>query len=364
MRSVSRRFSRVSLARRFVHTLVPIAFAYVLAHYFSLLVWQGQAIGYLASNPLGHGTNYFGTAGWHINYNFINSTAIWYVQVLALVAGHVSALALAHDRALATYPTPAAGDPLAILDARRDGRLHKPRAVAALGGQHLRGSCASVMLAHIGNIPVEEWVPFLVPVVLLYLWGRRSSRKRDVALQRLSEQPGALSEATAARVLKSWSDAGSRAPSTRARRALLPAWARRRQPGGDRRQAARRARAEVDTMLDTLAELGYIDLDGQEGDDRRRGSPATDISSPTRWRMLCSRRAGAAPEAGRWSRSARRRRATAASESAGGVHRYRGLRSLWAPSNAGLTGTATGSAAEARLRLRPRSSRGSPRVRG
>ena len=106
MRSVSRRFTGVSLARRFVHTLVPIAFAYVLAHYFSLLVWQGQAIGYLASNPLGHGTNYFGTAGWHINYNFIKSTAIWYVQVLALVTGHVSALALAHDRALATYPTP------------------------------------------------------------------------------------------------------------------------------------------------------------------------------------------------------------------------------------------------------------------
>ena len=105
MRSVSRRFSTTTLARTFVHTLVPIAFAYVLAHYFSLLVWQGQAIGYLASNPLGHGTDYFGTAGWHINYGFIGSTGIWYVQVLALVCGHVAALALAHDRALATYPS-------------------------------------------------------------------------------------------------------------------------------------------------------------------------------------------------------------------------------------------------------------------
>ena len=85
------------------HTLVPIGFAYVLAHYFSLLIWQGQAIGYLASNPLGHGTNYFGTADWHINYAILGSTAIWYVQVLALVSGHVSGLALAHDRALARY---------------------------------------------------------------------------------------------------------------------------------------------------------------------------------------------------------------------------------------------------------------------
>jgi hypothetical protein len=106
MRSVSRRFGAVQLSRSFAHSLVPIAFAYVLAHYFSLLVWQGQAIGYLASNPLGHGTDYLGTAGWHINYGVIGSTGIWYVQVVALVAGHVSGLTLAHDRAIATYPSP------------------------------------------------------------------------------------------------------------------------------------------------------------------------------------------------------------------------------------------------------------------
>jgi hypothetical protein len=103
MRTVSRRFDTSQLSRIFAHTLVPIGFAYVLAHYFSLLIWQGQAIGYLASNPLGHGTDYFGTAGWHVNYALIGSTGIWYVQVLALLAGHVSGLALAHDRALATY---------------------------------------------------------------------------------------------------------------------------------------------------------------------------------------------------------------------------------------------------------------------
>ncbi len=106
MHTVSRRPEAARLSRLFIHTLVPIGFAYVLAHYFSLLIWQGQAIGYLASNPLGHGTNYFGTAGWHVNYNFIGSTGIWYVQVLALVTGHVSGLALAHDRALATYRAP------------------------------------------------------------------------------------------------------------------------------------------------------------------------------------------------------------------------------------------------------------------
>jgi hypothetical protein len=102
MRSVSRRYDARALARSYAHTLVPIGFAYVLAHYFSLLVWQGQAIGYLASNPLGHGSDYFGTAHWHIDYGVIGSTGIWYVQVLALVAGHVCGLGLAHDRALAS----------------------------------------------------------------------------------------------------------------------------------------------------------------------------------------------------------------------------------------------------------------------
>ena len=103
MRSISERFTALRLACTFAHALVPIGFAYVFAHYFSLLVWQGQAIGYLASNPFGHGSDYFGTAHWHVNYTVIGSAEIWYVQVLALVAGHVCGLALAHDRALATY---------------------------------------------------------------------------------------------------------------------------------------------------------------------------------------------------------------------------------------------------------------------
>ena len=106
MRSVSRRFDSGQLARSFAHTLVPIGLAYVVAHYFSLLIWQGQAIAYLASDPLGNGADYFGTAHWHVNYHVLSYNAIWYAQVLALVSGHVGALALAHDRALALYRSP------------------------------------------------------------------------------------------------------------------------------------------------------------------------------------------------------------------------------------------------------------------
>jgi hypothetical protein len=91
------------LAARFAHTLVPIALAYVVAHYFSLLATQGQAMFYLVSDPLGTGANVFGTAQTTIDYAFFSANAIWYVQVAALVLGHVAGLVLAHDRALVTF---------------------------------------------------------------------------------------------------------------------------------------------------------------------------------------------------------------------------------------------------------------------
>lgn len=104
MATVDRRRDARELARSFVHTLAPIAFAYALAHYFSLLVFQGQALIYLASDPLGTGANLLGTANTQVNYTLISPTAVWYVQVAALVAGHVAGLVLAHDRALAVFP--------------------------------------------------------------------------------------------------------------------------------------------------------------------------------------------------------------------------------------------------------------------
>jgi hypothetical protein len=91
------------LARSFAHTLVPIALAYLVAHYFSFFYFFEQAqFGYLLSDPLGNGSNLFGTAGYGINYA-LSANAIWYTQVGALIVGHVIALTLAHDRALVVY---------------------------------------------------------------------------------------------------------------------------------------------------------------------------------------------------------------------------------------------------------------------
>jgi hypothetical protein len=102
------KLDRAGLSRRFAHALVPIAAAYVVAHYFSLLAYSGQDLWRLASDPLGRGSDLFGGAGAGIDYSILSANAIWYVQVLALVAGHVAALALAHDRALVVYGSPKA----------------------------------------------------------------------------------------------------------------------------------------------------------------------------------------------------------------------------------------------------------------
>jgi hypothetical protein len=102
-KSVGGGFSASRLSNEFVHSLVPIAMAYVAAHYFTLLLYQGQAIVYLASDPLGDGSDIFGTAGTQVNYGLIGSNVEWYLKVAFIVCGHVAALILAHDRALAIY---------------------------------------------------------------------------------------------------------------------------------------------------------------------------------------------------------------------------------------------------------------------
>ncbi len=93
-----------SLVGDFVRSLVPIAFVYVVAHYFSLFVVQGQFAIPLLSDPLGRGWDLFGTAGVVPDLTVLAPNTTWYVQVGALIAGHVAALAVAHDRAVTIFP--------------------------------------------------------------------------------------------------------------------------------------------------------------------------------------------------------------------------------------------------------------------
>ena len=94
-----------SLVPDFVLSLVPIAFVYALAHYFSLFVTQGQYVWPLLSDPFGRGWDLLGTADYRPNLAILTPHTIWYVQAGALVAGHVVGLAVAHDRAVTLSPS-------------------------------------------------------------------------------------------------------------------------------------------------------------------------------------------------------------------------------------------------------------------
>jgi hypothetical protein len=96
------------LMGRFAPTLVPIAVGYAVAHYFSLLLQRGQTMGFLLSDPRGDGSNWFGTARWGVDYGLLGGNSTWYVQVAALVLGHVAGLVAAHDLALRTFRGPRA----------------------------------------------------------------------------------------------------------------------------------------------------------------------------------------------------------------------------------------------------------------
>jgi hypothetical protein len=88
------------LSSMFVHSLIPVAVGYTIAHYFSLAVFQGQAGVLLATDPLGLGWNLLGTAGTRIDYTVVSTSAIALLQVGAIVTGHVVGVVAAHDRAV------------------------------------------------------------------------------------------------------------------------------------------------------------------------------------------------------------------------------------------------------------------------
>jgi hypothetical protein len=89
-------------------SLLPIAAGYLVAHYYSLLVFQGPRTLSLMSDPLGVGVDWLGTAGvvpwaWPIQ-----PTLVAVVQAGAIVVGHVLGVVVAHERAIRVLPHRAA----------------------------------------------------------------------------------------------------------------------------------------------------------------------------------------------------------------------------------------------------------------
>jgi hypothetical protein len=109
--AVSARLARVPLrgiACSFAPSLIPIAAGYLIAHYWSLWVWEGTHGLAKMSDPLGTGANWLGTAGLQPSAALIAPGLVAGIQVLAIITGHVLGVVVAHERAVSLFPRRAA----------------------------------------------------------------------------------------------------------------------------------------------------------------------------------------------------------------------------------------------------------------
>ncbi|GAA4580094.1 hypothetical protein GCM10023194_07460 [Planotetraspora phitsanulokensis] len=92
------------MAGELAHSIVPIAVGYLIAHYYTLFLLEGQRTIALLSDPLVTGADWLGTAGWTVGGLGNTPAGIAMLQVTVIIIGHVLGTVLAHDRALALLP--------------------------------------------------------------------------------------------------------------------------------------------------------------------------------------------------------------------------------------------------------------------
>jgi hypothetical protein len=98
--------------------LVPIAVGYLIAHYLTFLLSDGQRIVIAISDPFQQGWDIFGTAFYEPTINWLPSGVLWTVQLAAVVGGHMLGAWAGHQAALQAEPD-AATDSRAALRLRR-----------------------------------------------------------------------------------------------------------------------------------------------------------------------------------------------------------------------------------------------------
>ena len=82
--------------------MLPIAFAYHVTHYLTLLLFESQTFFYRMNDPIGTGLNLFNVQEPSINY-FVEPIVIWSVQVGVTLLGHMLSVVLAHDLAVKLF---------------------------------------------------------------------------------------------------------------------------------------------------------------------------------------------------------------------------------------------------------------------
>lgn len=99
------RVPRSELPRRFAHSIVPIIVGYIVAHYLTYFIVQGQQTLVQMSDPLSRGDNLLGTGDWAVWYGLnYQPTLLAAIKVAGVVLGHVVGVVAAHDRAISLLP--------------------------------------------------------------------------------------------------------------------------------------------------------------------------------------------------------------------------------------------------------------------
>lgn len=100
------RDQRRRLPGEMAHSLIPIVIGYVFAHYLTYLVERGQQTIILLADPLARGWNLFWLHDAEVSYFLSQHPAVLAtLKVGFVVAGHVTAVLAAHDRALRVLPS-------------------------------------------------------------------------------------------------------------------------------------------------------------------------------------------------------------------------------------------------------------------
>ncbi|WFP63418.1 hypothetical protein [Mesorhizobium sp. WSM4904] len=93
-----------------VWSIVPIALAYHIAHYLTVLLVDGQYALVALSDPFALGWNLFGTADWMVEAGVVAGAEsawwLWNLQAGVIIAGHVLAVLVAHGLAWRLHPQP------------------------------------------------------------------------------------------------------------------------------------------------------------------------------------------------------------------------------------------------------------------
>jgi hypothetical protein len=85
--------------------LLPIAFGYLVAHYLTYLLIDGQRIVIAISDPFQRGWDVFGTAFYEVSGSWLPPGLVWTIQLAAVVGGHMLGAWAGHVTAALEAPT-------------------------------------------------------------------------------------------------------------------------------------------------------------------------------------------------------------------------------------------------------------------